>query len=106
MSNDSLIAADPSTIIAEGLAELATLKQEVADADYTVEQEIATAEETIARVKAETDVAVDAAKEAADAVRARYADRITALVNTGWATPGGLEAAGHTIRRGRRKNSK
>jgi len=105
MSNDSLVN-DPSVIIAEGLADLASLKKEVNDAESAVDQAVATAEETIARVKADTDVAVDAAKEAAEEVRTRYADRITALVNTGWATPSSLETQGHSVRRGRRKNGK
>lgn len=100
MSDNTLTATDdPSVIIAEGLADLALLKQEVADADYAVDQATSAADEALARLKEETDVAVNSAKDDADAVRARYADRITELVGTGWATIGGLESQGHVARR-------
>lgn len=96
---------DPAAIITKGLADLAALKAEVAEADSEVEQAQAYADDAIARVKEETAEVVKTAADKADDVRTRYAERINELVSTGWATPASLEMQGHAARRprGRKK---
>lgn len=103
MSNDTIVGNDPAAIIAQGLADLAALKDEVATADALVENSKASAEAVIASVTEEQAAIVAEVAADADAVRERYDARIRALVDTKWATPAALAEMGHSLSRPRRK---
>lgn len=103
MSNDTIVGNDPAAIIAQGLADLAELKEEVSLADASVEDAKQSAEAAIAFVTEEQDAIVAGIAAEAETVRERYAARIRALVDTKWATPAALAEMGHSLSRPRRK---
>lgn len=103
MSNDTIVGNDPAAIIAQGLADLAVLKDEVSDADARVEEARVAADATIAAVTEEQAAIVAEVAADADSVRDRYDARIRALVDTKWATPAALAEMGHSLSRSRRK---
>lgn len=103
MSNDTIVGNDPAAIIAQGLADLAELKEEVSLADASVEDAKQSAEAAIAFVTEEQDAIVAGIAAEAETVRERYDARIRALVDTKWATPAALAEMGHSLSRPRRK---
>ncbi len=103
MSSDTIMGSDPAAIIAQGLADLAELKEEVSIADASVEDAKQSAEAAIAFVTEEQDAIVARVAAEAETVRERYAARISALVDTKWATPAALAEMGHSLSRPRRK---
>lgn len=89
-------------------AATAEVERVKAETDEQVAEVRAEANEKLAAGKKEQAEVVAAAVQSADEVKARYAEHINHLIQTGWATPGALASMGHAVPRGRggRKPSK